>query len=87
MNHLLKARRGFVKFVLLALVLSFFVLTFADGSEAAKKKKHYDDWRAVAADMALEFNAALDNVSNDKYKDAYNNVNDAYFKYYEVQGV
>ena len=87
MNHLLNARKGFAKLALLALVLLSFVLTFADGSEAAKKKKHYDDWRAVAVDMALEFNAAIDDVINDKYKDAYNHVNDAYFKYYEVQGV
>ena len=87
MNHLLNARKGFAKLAVLALVLLSFVLTLADGSEAAKKKKHYDDWRAVAVDMALEFNAAIDDVINDKYKDAYNHVNDAYFKYYEVQGV
>ncbi|MBQ9389219.1 MAG: FTR1 family iron permease [Synergistaceae bacterium] len=62
------------------------VLASAENSEAAKKKKHYDNWRGVAADMALEFNSAINNVQNDKYKDAYNNVNDAYFKYYEVQG-
>ncbi|MBR1657115.1 MAG: FTR1 family iron permease [Synergistaceae bacterium] len=69
------------------LMLLAVVLVSAGGSEAAKKKKHYDDWRGVAADMALEFNAAIEDVQNDKYKDAYNHVNDAYFKYYEVQGV
>ena len=37
--------------------------------------------------MALEFNAAIQDVKDDKYQDAYNHVNDAYFKYYEVQGV
>ena len=37
--------------------------------------------------MALEFNAAIEDVKNDNYKDAYTHVNDAYFKYYEVQGV
>jgi len=84
---LLKIQKGFAKFALLVIVLSALIFNFADSSEAAKKKKHYDDWRAVAADMALEFNSAIDNVINDKYKDAYNNVNDAYFKYYEVQGV
>ena len=69
------------------LVLLLFVLAFANDAEAAKKKKHYDDWRAVAADMALEFNAAIEDVQNDNYKSAYTHVNDAYFKYYEVQGV
>ena len=63
------------------------LLIFTGASEAAKKKKHYDDWRGVAADMALEFNAAIDDVISDDYKAAYNHVNDAYFKYYEVQGV
>ena len=64
-----------------------FIFAYTDISEAAKKKKHYDDWCAVAADMALEFNSAIDDVINDKYQDAYKHVNDAYFKYYEVQGV
>ena len=63
------------------------LLIFTGASEAAKKKKHYDNWRGVAADMALEFNAAIDDVISDDYKAAYNHVNDAYFKYYEVQGV
>ncbi|MBQ9629362.1 MAG: FTR1 family iron permease, partial [Synergistaceae bacterium] len=36
---------------------------------------------------ALEFNAAIEDVKNDKYQDAYKHVNDAYFGYYEVQGV
>ena len=87
MEILLKAQKVFAKFALLALILSTFIFIFAEGSEAAKKKKHYDDWCAVAADMALEFNAAIDDVISDKFKDAYNHVNDAYFKYYEVQGV
>ncbi len=80
-------RKSFVYYSLLVFILCVLVLGSANNSEAAKKKKHYDDWRAVAADMALEFNAAIDDVNNDKYKDAYKHVNDAYFKYYEVQGV
>lgn len=68
-------------------LLTLIIFVDANVSEAAKKKKHYDDWRGVAADMALEFNAAIDDVVNDKYDDAYKHVNDAYFKYYEVQGV
>ena len=88
MKHLLKARRYFAELTVVVLILCAFIFSAADTSEAAKKKKkHYDDWRGVAADMALEFNSAIDDVINDKYKDAYNHVNDAYFKYYEVQGV
>ncbi|MBQ7154542.1 MAG: FTR1 family iron permease [Synergistaceae bacterium] len=69
------------------MLLCTLIFTSANESEAAKKKKRYADWRGVAADMALEFNSAIENVKNDKYQDAYTNVNDAYFKYYEVQGV
>ncbi|MBQ9594260.1 MAG: FTR1 family iron permease [Synergistaceae bacterium] len=80
-------RRGFVYYALPLLILCALILSCVGESEAAKKKKRYDDWRGVAADMALEFNSAIENVKNDNYKDAYTNVNDAYFKYYEVQGV
>lgn len=68
-------------------MLCALILTCSTESEAARKKKKYDNWRGVAADMALEFNAAIDDVKADNYKDAYTHVNDAYFKYYEVQGV
>ena len=79
-------RRGFVYYALPLLIMFALIFSSVSESEAAKKKKRYDDWRGVAADMALEFNSAIENVKNDKYKDAYTNVNDAYFKYYEVQG-
>ena len=72
---------------LLVLVICALIFSSVNESQAAKKKKRYEDWRGVAADMALEFNAAIEDVKADKYKDAYNHVNDAYFKYYEVQGV
>lgn len=84
---MLKCKKGFAFYAGLVFLLTVIIFTSANISEAAKKKKHYDDWRGVAADMALEFNAAIDDVVNDKYQDAYKHVNDAYFKYYEVQGV
>ena len=75
-----KLRLPLVLLVLFALVLS------AGDAFAAKKKKRYADWKAVAADMALEFSSARRNIEADQYKDAYKNVNDAYFGYYEIQG-
>ena len=84
---MLKNRRGIAGYALLVLMLCALILAGTQESEAARKKKKYNDWRGVAADMALEFNAAIDDVKNDNYKDAYTHVNDAYFKYYEVQGV
>ena len=82
-----RQRRGSVFCALLVLMLCAFVIANVGDAEAARKKKRYEDWRGVAADMALEFNSAIENVKNGKYQDAYTNVNDAYFKYYEVQGV
>lgn len=67
-------------------MLLVILFTSINESEAAKKKKRYEDWRELAADMALEFNSAIEDVKNDKYQDAYKHVNDAYFGYYEVQG-
>ena len=87
MTPLFKNRRGSVYCALLVIMLCAFVFASVSESEAAKKKKRYADWRGVAADMALEFNAAIEDVKADNYKDAYTHVNDAYFKYYEVQGV
>ena len=84
---MLKVKRSFAYYAGLVLMLLAIVFVSANGSEAAKKKKHYDDWRGVAADMALEFNGAIEDVISGDYKAAYNHVNDAYFKYYEVQGV
>ena len=51
-------------------MLCALVLAGTTESEAARKKKKYNDWRGVAADMALEFNAAIDDVKADNYKDA-----------------
>lgn len=82
---MLKNRRGFA-FCALPLMLLVILFTSINESEAAKKKKRYEDWRGVAADMALEFNSAIEDVKSDKYQDAYKHVNDAYFGYYEVQG-
>ena len=74
------------KYILIFILGAFLFTLFTEPALAAKKKKRYADWRAVAADMALEFDSAIKNIQEDKYKDAYKNVNDAYFGYYEVQG-
>ena len=87
MKFLINHKNIFARCFIFILILCAVIFSFANDSEAAKKKKRYDDWRGVAADMALEFNSAIDDVQNDKYQDAYKHVNDAYFKYYEVQGV
>ncbi len=75
----IRAKRFAVVFLTIALVFS---MSF---SFAAKKKK-YNTWQEVATDMALVFDEALDNIESEEYKAAYDNMNDAYFGYYEVQG-
>ena len=70
---------------LLVTAIFLFVVFSASEGLAAKKKK-YDSWKGVAADMALEFDSAREDIEADRYRDAYKHVNDAYFGYYEVQG-
>ena len=65
------------------LFVVFSVVVFS-ASEGLAAKKKYDSWKGVAADMALEFDAAREDIEADRY--AYKHVNDAYFGYYEVQG-
>ena len=67
-------------------MLALLVMLAPESSEAAKKKKRYENWQAVAYDMALEFDGAINDVKSGKFEDAYKHVNDAYFGYYEVQG-
>lgn len=63
------------------------MLFFASAQEAcAAKKKKYETWKAVAADMAIEFSKARENVEKGEYKAAHKNMNNAYFGYYEIQG-
>ncbi|RKJ81710.1 FTR1 family iron permease [Pyramidobacter sp. CG50-2] len=70
---------------LLAVAVFFLLFSSAQDASAAKKKK-YDTWKAVAADMAVEFSRARENVEKGEYKAAHKNMNDAYFGYYEIQG-
>ena len=70
---------------LLAVAVLFLLFSSAQDASAAKKKK-YDTWKAVAADMAIEFSRARENVEKGEYKAAHKNMNDAYFGYYEIQG-
>lgn len=70
----------------LVIIMIFVIWTSASVSFGAKEKKKYLTWQDVAADMALVFDEALDDVEADAYKDAYTHINSAYFGYYEVQG-
>ncbi len=73
------------KFSIAMILIFIFILLFSSMTSFAAKKK-YDSWQGVAADMALQFDEAMENVENDEYKAAYKNMNDAYFGHYEVQG-
>lgn len=72
-------------FGLLVLAVLFVLFSTAQDASAAKKKK-YDSWKDVAADMAIQFTQARENVEKGDYKAAYKNMNDAYFGHYEIQG-
>ena len=70
----------------IALAAIFIVVFCAAQDAPAATKKRYENWKGVAADMAVEFEEAQKDIQADRYKDAYKHVNDAYFGYYEVQG-
>lgn len=76
-------RRWLAGLFAVAVLVAFF--SWEQGASAAKKKK-YDSWKAVAADMAVEFSRARENVEQGNYKAAHKNMNDAYFGHYEIQG-
>ena len=80
-----KVWRGWSLGLLAVAVLFLLLFSLAQDASAAKKKK-YDTWKAVAADMAIEFSRARENVEKGEYKAAHKNMNDAYFGYYEIQG-
>ena len=70
----------------IALAAAFIVVFCAVQDASAAAKKRYENWKGVAADMAVEFEEAQKDIQADRYKDAYKHVNDAYFGHYEVQG-
>ncbi len=76
-------KRSFFGVVVIALLMAIFLPVHAT---FAAKKKQYDDWQGVAKDMHLVFMEAVKNIDAGDAKAAYDNMNDAYFGYYEVQG-
>ncbi len=67
----------------ISLIIMIFI-AFSTSAFAGKKK--YKDWEEVAADMAIAFDEAIEDVKAGESKAAYDHINDAYFGYYEVQG-
>ncbi len=69
----------------LTTVLLIALLTLGSLTAFAAKKK-YHSWQEVAIDMAICFDTAIEATEADDYKAAYDQMNDAYFGHYEVQG-
>lgn len=68
----------------LVLVLLFFIpLTTVF---AAKEKSNYKNFQEVALEMHKRFEKAIEYVDNDQLSEAYEQMNEAYFGFYEVEG-
>ncbi len=80
----IKLKKVFANISLIAFVMLFIFSNIAM-AEAGEKKK-YKNWQEVAADMAIEFDNAIEDVKADKYEEAYKHINSAYFGHYEIQG-
>ncbi len=79
----MKLSKSFIKKIsILLLLIIISTTTFS----SADQKKKYSSWQEVASDMALCFDRAIEAVEADQYKQAYEEINDAYFGHYEVQG-
>ncbi len=70
---------------IIAISFVFIILLSSSVSFAAKKEK-FDSWQAVGLRMSEVFNQAIEFVKNDEMDKAYDEINKAYFTYYESQG-
>ena len=71
----------FLRFVC---VIAFFVCAASIYSEQAKKK--YSSWTEIVSDMEVHLNKAYEIYKTDP-RGAYNEVNTAYFRFYESKGM
>ncbi len=72
--------RALVSVFLLSVILNIF------GTDVLADKKKYTTWEGVAADMAIAFDGAIEDIRAGKGREAYKHMNDAYFGHYEIQG-
>lgn len=94
MNAFTRLGKRAVSLLLLALFLCSYGLVFAESPQYFDevRKENYDpkttyaNWEAVAVDMGKAFNNAIYAIGEGNLQDAYDNVNFAYFGFYEVQG-
>ena len=78
----LASRNIFLRF---AWVVAFFLCAASIYSEQEKKK--YSSWVEIVSDMEVHLNKAFELYKEGKQRDAYNEVNTAYFRFYESKGM
>ena len=78
----LTKRNIFLRF---ACVVAFFLCATSIYSEQEKKK--YSSWVEIVSDMEVHLNKAFELYKEGKQRDAYNEVNTAYFRFYESKGM
>lgn len=94
MYRFAKLGKRIISLLLLALFMVSYGLVFAESPQYFDevRKENYDpkttyaNWEAVAVDMGKAFNNAIYAITEGNLQDAYDNVNFAYFGFYEVQG-
>lgn len=68
------------------LLVFVFLFTLVSVHSEAVTKEKYASWQAVAEAMHKNFQEAKENVAKNDYNAAFNDINNAYFGKYEVQG-
>jgi len=60
---------------------------FSQDAQKNETKKKYSSWKAIVADMEVHLNKAFELYKEGKQREAYNEVNTAYFRFYESKGM
>jgi len=70
------------------IIFSFCVVAlYSQDAKKAEMKKKYNSWTEIVADMEVHLNNAYELYKEGKQREAYNEVNTAYFRFYESKGM
>ena len=73
--------------VLLAFFSLCAVSLFSQDAKKSEAKKKYGSWTEIVGDMEVHLNNAFELYKEGKQREAYNEVNTAYFRFYESKGM
>lgn len=77
-----------LRYLVTLIMLSFCVVSlYSQDSQKNETKKKYSSWTEIVSDMEVHLNNAFELYKEGKQREAYNEVNVAYFRFYESKGM